>query len=208
MNIRIGWHHAFNMEMLINSPYFWNVFIFINMGTLTVKEGKHDYKPTKFWIGRGEYHFRYHVSMGADNEYDLVDNDQLDWNKGGGISNYLWSNHKMSAMWAFRCNPLLKTFEMCGYFHNGNEILYPGRIIQPNKVVVVGYDEEIIIDVYMVKGIMEVTFFTSNMQHLETYLVKKYKDRRWCREIGAWFGGNEVAPRKLSMDVCVSRHRL
>lgn len=178
------------------------------MQTYTVRKGQHDYKPNNFWINRRYWRFRYKVKMGHDNVYDLGDEDQNDWNKGGGISNCIWSNHKMAAMWGFRWNIKMGFYELGGYFHRNNEILYPGRGFPSDKFVIANIDDTVIIDVLMRKRKMSVIIYDHMGEILEVYNVDKNKHRWLSREISAWFGGNEVAPRTLSFDMEIKRMRI
>ena len=178
------------------------------MATYRVKQGKHDYRPNKFWIKKGQHKFRYHVVMDENNVYDLVDEDQHDWNKGGGISNYLWSNFKMSCMWGFRFNKESNLFEHAGYFHRNGDVLYPGRGFDPTKIVSTDLGEHFIVDVVMKKSQMSVIFYDIQENVRETYEVDKPKHRKYSREIGSWFGGNETAPRDLSFEMDIQRTKL
>tara|TARA_R110000822_G_scaffold25937_5_gene78461 strand:+ start:3309 stop:3845 length:537 start_codon:yes stop_codon:yes gene_type:complete len=178
------------------------------MKTYIVKEGKHDYKPNNTWVRWGKYSFRYTVTMGKGNRYNLGDVDQFDWNKGGGIANYLWSNFKMTAMWAFRYNINTNVFEMCGYFHVNDDIYYPGRGFNPTQIARVGVGETVTIDVTMAKRKMSVVIYDDDMNVMQTYNVSKPKHRRFCREVGAWFGGNETAPTDLWFSMDIDKHRI
>lgn len=56
------------------------------------------------YINRNKKVFRWRVKFDRNCLYSFGMPDQRDWNKGGGVSFNLFTNHKDSAMWGWRAN--------------------------------------------------------------------------------------------------------
>lgn len=161
-----------------------------------VKKGCHKFWPEK---GLGLLKFRkrpkyivYEVYFPESAMYIHGDNDQFDWNKGGGFSFDPFTNHKNSFMWAWRFNPSTLEFEVTHYVHDGDKI-YKGD----DKFLSVSPGKKLLITIDVYENKYSYWFMSGN--NLEVNIVEhNNRQRRCAREINPWFGGNKKAPSALS----------
>jgi hypothetical protein len=156
---------------------------------ITHKQGDHRSSPYKLKIGKLSYiKSDYLFDLAA--AYDLKSNDQLDWNKLTGISFYLLSSTKNSAMIGWRYNTESNRFEFCAYCHvSGKRIFTPPLFsVKPGW----SFTAEIEVadgGVYFA--------FTDDMKSTN-HFQKFEKQPKMRRLISAWFGGNNPAPKKIT----------
>ena len=162
----------------------------------TVKRGRHKFWPSK-GLGLPKVRqrptiFYYNVNLSESAIYLLDGNDQLDWNKGAGVSFNLFTNHKNSWMWAWRYNPETNKFEVTYYIHDGNEI-YKGD----TEFVEVDPGQDFVV---MMSKHDNTYHCAIQVGNIIKHLCVKYKGKhkRLGREINPWFGGNRKAPNKIS----------
>jgi len=159
-----------------------------------VKEGKHAYKPYQLKIRRNARAIKYTVAMDWENMYDLQDEDQQDWNKGGGLSFNMFTNHRNSAMWAWRYNPVTNFFEIGYYCHINGKI---EKSAQPeiNVAPLLPFD---VLMVFMKDAVL---FEFKTVLERKTVSISIGNWGNWSREIFPWFGGNNPAPEDLSFSI-------
>lgn len=158
---------------------------------LTVNQGKHSFKPYRFGLRWKPYAMIYGVQFDKNAKYDLEGVDQKDWNKGGGISYSLFSNHKNSIMWAWRYDTFAEMFEFSGYTHNRGQV----QKSEP-AIFKVAPGESVSIFIRIESDLTFFEFRSSNQA--KVFSMETPKRRSLARVIGAWFGGNQAAPKKLS----------
>ena len=171
----------------------------------TVKRGQHVFRPVMYGPIKRLKHFKgiiYTVFFDESIKYDLGDSDQLDWNKGGGISYKLWSNNVESSMWGWRWNLNKEKVELTAY--SNSRQFKRGRMMGNTKL-----REQVMLelDVYE-KGtiIMQpssthkntMSFqFKNGLGKLKNTVMHPISPKaEWTRQFGPWFGGNEEAPKQ------------
>lgn len=144
--------------------------------------------------------------------YDLGMPDQRDWNKGGGLSFDMITNHEDAAMWGWRYNPAAKVIELTAYCHiNGKRPILHKTMYSEKK----GTDGEVCLEC----GFADTVRISMQVDRQESRYdfnfmvvdsgeswpvgVAFMHGKRWSRLIHAWFGGNRAAPHK--MDIRVER---
>lgn len=164
----------------------------LNMRKYKVKKGRHAFWPFAGSVLCNPSYLIYEVVFDNPAKYNLNTNDQFDWNKGGGLSYNMFTNHKNSAMWAWRYSPLYEKFHLTYYVHDGDKIrkgdldyvtLDPGQKV----TITLKVSEE---------GEFRYWFTIGNNSR-EFIVHTNSKRKRFARQIGAWFGGNMTAPKKL-----------
>jgi len=171
-----------------------------NLTTYTVKKGEHDFKPNTLKLTFGDISCKYTVMFTEKSKYIIPNENQLDWNKGSGSSNELFTNFKNSAMWAWRWNTKKNVFQCTGYFHKNDKRYYAenyfsGKVfeIEPNHKF----------DVYFYKKTKQsqyqIMFRDMNSDNTVIYDMQYDNLKSWNRNIGAWFGGNEAAPSDVEI---------
>ncbi len=173
----------------------------------TVEKGEHAFKPdlplyiSSFSSLRG---FKYQIYFDESIKYKLNKKDQLDWNKGGGISFRLFSNNKDSAMWAWRWNPNKEKIELSAY---SNHIDMPrGRImgqLRSRQQVIFTIDpfQETTITLEKSKDNRHIKFEFKAVgsSGVATVMHPIRKAFSFARRFHAWFGGNQPAPRDINL---------
>lgn len=166
-----------------------------------VKKGKHDFWPFEIpWIYFKRKTFKWVLRDMSKAEYDMrPDEDQWDWNKGGGVSFSLTNNNKDAVMWAWRYNPNTGKHEYCMYIHDGTA----SPIIRPRVDDV----SEITLVVDYKNRTYDMIFLTPEGQFIFDW---QYRHKKTIsKRIGLWFGGanNEegafggVAPQDLEIEL-------
>ena len=159
-----------------------------------VKKGKHSFRSGLCLpkIRKRPSILTYEVILSGSAIYVLDNEDQLDWNKGGGYSFDLFTNHKNSFMWAWRYNIEKAVFEVTHYVHDGDKI-HKGD----NSFLSVPAGQKFIIDVTIQKD-KYLFWMQSGNNLVENVVYHNSKQGNIVREINPWFGGNRPAPTDLS----------
>lgn len=159
----------------------------------SVEAGQHDYTPKQLF---GGVFNRINTSKIDALEYEAyfdsssiythpLSDDQIDWNKGGGFSFDLLTNHNNSVMWAWRWTPELGGFEISGYAHiSGERFMFdlPYLVVAPNEVFFVS-----------IKELESKTWRVSLSDKKGNSIYKEvwFKTQgKKARRIEPWFGGN------------------
>ncbi len=97
----------------------------------SLKEGKKDFRPREFPtpIFRGFRRIIWHVEFSDSCWYDWrPDQDYLDWNKGGGITNFWSPNDVDTFQWAWRPKTEIPgVFDLTAYSNIGKHDRYIGH---------------------------------------------------------------------------------
>lgn len=148
----------------------------------------------------GVKQLKWEVVLDESATYTLPGADQQDWNKGGGLSFNYFNHLKESAMWAWRWNPVTSKHEFAAYCHiNSQRVIgkpFPSE--NPTEVAIaVGHTEKVVItlDIDYVYKLYKYDFNGVRVTLPFSHNLKQSK------EITANFGGNNPAPRKLTLNV-------
>lgn len=136
---------------------------------------------------------------------DGLHEDQWDWNKGCGFSYDLLTNHKDSVMWSWRYNPLTQLIEVGLYAHVDGKALKFGK---PLASVAIGDAVEINLSVNYEGKYYFMEFIAYRGTQIAELMEATRENRvdfthKKClvREINPWFGGQQKAPQRMSIQV-------
>lgn len=173
---------------------------------LYVDQGSHKFKPYSFrWTRKSILVYEYDFSPNV--AYSLP-TGQCSWNKGGGLSASLWSNHVNSLMWAWRYD-ISGTLIIAPYYHKDRKTKWanapctspntlgegdpniPYLQINPTESFQVHFNRQskTVVSMYIVTAGNESLFFEVDFP--------KANFNRW-REIGMWFGGQHPSPQLIT----------
>ena len=125
--------------------------------------------------------------------YIFDDEDQWDWNKLFGVCFSITGIHQNSARFGWRYNPQIGMIELSTIvYKNGNPVRNAVANIAPNEEVKL----EIKFDKF--NDEVEVYFFVEDMYVGEALLKPNSFRYYGC---GFYFGGNKVAPHKMSIKI-------
>lgn len=177
-------------------------FLFVTVGELrqlgqgkekeyTVPAGKHDFKPNALpWphFGAREYEFSIRFDSSAwwsieDEDYPYG-NDIEDWNKAGGLTNYLNANNKQSVLIGWRPSPDYMVMEITGYVNDRDGKFRTGP---PRRVPVGQYTAG------KINQFGSVAYFNYG----DTIVALAASKAFITREIDMWFGGNREAHKQM-----------
>lgn len=173
-----------------------------------VEAGTHSFTPSvalniRYRAGVLAWRFTFDATC----RYRLPGGEQADYNKLLGVSFCLTSNHRDSAMIAWRYNPDNDLIEIAPYFHvSGRRIIGAGNSGQPFSEVAPGQDGEanMVIDWRnnsVLAGVIVGGTYASYRQQFDRLSRNFFGFRTyWTREIGAWFGGNLPAPHNMNLE--------
>ena len=160
--------------------------------TFKVKKNRHYSRPRRFKIYRKPRTLKTTVIFNRDCDYDLVDQDQKDWNKLTGLT-YSFNPLSETVMIGWRYNRDTELIELGGYYH-----VEKGRhFTEPLLSVRLGSIVETYIEVDYSKKTYTVRLKSEDNEVSHTYSFTH--NRTWARRINLWFGGNEKAPQTISI---------
>jgi len=174
----------------------------------TVRKGRHAFKrngwPIIPVVRRKPLTIAWNVKFGEDSRYILPFPDSRDWNKGGGLSFDLLTNHRDSAMWAWRYDAQGGLFEIAAYHHvdgvrviakNGGNRQDPETLFRIRE----GETLNIYLRVNYETKFYEWTIGTGTGRIFAA--VPFQHGKAWTKSIGAWFGGTSAAPRDVTLEI-------
>lgn len=169
-----------------------------NYKTYTVQKGSHNFKPDTWapiWWKKG---IHWNATFKEGCSYNLVDEDQKDWNKLVGIT-YSFNPTKKTVMVGWRWNRERNKIELNAYYHvNGNRYF-------TEPLARISLDEKCWGNIKITKKNYEVDIMTISRSGKTTFKKHTYphrKNPRWIgRLINPWFGGNEKAPNKMKLEM-------
>lgn len=175
------------------------------MKRYTVPKGKHAFLlngwlPVIPMITRDTTQVAWQVRF--DTSYYLPFPDSWDWNKGGGLSYDLHTNHTDSAMWGWRYNDGM--FELCVYCHvEGKRIVAtngkPGVVGDAEVMLRAIAGQEVLITMRVDRVNKRYRFAFSQGRNVTECWVPFEHSKRLSRTIGPWFGGNRAAPEDVTL---------
>ena len=184
------------------------------MATLTVKEGKHDFKPSIFpWPRLGELHFEFVLTESC--WYDSLGSDNYDFNKAVGLFKYLdFDKNNNAFMLAWRPD-LTKQFyfECVPYENRAKAILANEDKIRVYKAgdVIKGYFKPSLTgcELYLileesVNPDKELTVSLDFQYKQSVILWHKSNLTTWLYGVvDSWFGGNNVAMKEMEVKLSI-----
>lgn len=167
------------------------------MATLTVKEGKHDFKPSIFpWprlMSNKVLYFEYTLTESC--WYDSLGSDNYDFNKAVGLYQWLdFAKNFNAFMLAWRPKLDHQFYFECVPYENVNK----GIIANEDKIRVYKAGD-------VIKG-----YFKPNELGCELYLVLEDSVILWHKSklstwlygiVDSWFGGNRYSPQEMNVEL-------
>jgi hypothetical protein len=162
--------------------------------TFRIPAGKHYARPWHFSLWWNRSHFSWVVKFDESCRYDLGNEDQFDTNKLVGIG-FLPHHHKNSARFGWRYWTERKEIELSAYCYvNGR------RVIQHICFCEIGKEYMLMLNA------------TSICYHLHAYernsttalgmvTIGHSHDRKLAYRLGCYFGGNQVAPHDVIIEL-------
>jgi hypothetical protein len=174
----------------------------------TVREGRHAFRRNGWLIipaiRKKPHTCQWSVKFGEDSRYLLPFPDSRDWNKGGGVSFDLLTNHTDSAMWAWRYDAESGMFEIAAYHHvEGARVIAKngGNRQDPETLFRIkgGETLNIYLRVNYETKFYEWTIWASTGR---IFAAVPFTHRKaWTKSIGAWFGGTSAAPKDVTLEI-------
>jgi hypothetical protein len=163
-----------------------------------IKEGDHDWSPIEFlkvWNPRRRKTLSIRMAFDSSCLYDWrPDNDQLDWNKVGGMSFDFFRNTQNAIIAAWRPNPVTRQIELTAYRHkdggtfkgtHANEVMLS---VDPGDSVTFHVQTSS-------RGSYFVMWFSFGGNQKTELVSLQFHDKKWfARRIGMWFGGANNSP--------------
>ena len=180
----------------------------------SIKKGKRDFCPRDsiaIWLTSRLKSIYYEVYFHESCLYDMgKDKDQLDWNKGGGVSFHMFTNTDDAIMWVWRSLPKTREIEVTMYWHIKNS----GKKFHVSKKtfkvkIEKEWSEKIEIELIKLSD-KDWTLLISDSNTTETIdRVTIRKDFLLARSIGVFFGGENnsegefggVAPQEMKLRI-------
>lgn len=179
------------------------------MNRYTVKKGRHVFKlfgwiPVAPQFVKRPTLISWLVRFDEGCDYLLPGADQQDWNKGGGVSFDLLTNHIDSAMWAWRYNPALELVELAMYAHVDGLRWVARNEIRPSEGevlnrIAIGETARISLKIDWEGGNYDMSMQVVGDNESYTGNIQFTHDKQMGRMIGTWFGGNNAAPNKMNI---------
>jgi hypothetical protein len=172
----------------------------------TVRKGKHAFTPYAGCLKRNPLQMAWRVKFGTGTDYSLPYPDNRDWNKGGGLSYRMLTNHEHSIMWGWRWNADKQAHEVCMYTHLdgerkiGTSHTAPPDLTDKEVALIVPRGVECLITLKKQDGKYRMGFSLDNGP--ANYCTLTYTHREgFARCIGAWFGGNRAASNDMTLHI-------
>lgn len=160
-----------------------------------VKAGKHDFTPNAFpfpYFGVREYEFSIRFDSSAwwsiEDENYHHGTDIFDWNKVGGLTNYLSANNKQSVLIGWRPAPEYMVMEIAAYVNDASGKFKFG----PARKIAVETSAT-----GTIKQFGDVAYFNYG----DTIVSMTAKKAFVTREVQAWFGGNRPAHKDMVIHI-------
>jgi hypothetical protein len=161
----------------------------------SIEKGDHMSWPRKLkmWPSRveGTCYFT------QESQYELGDEDQLDWNKLTGISRDILNPDRNAAMIGWRYDPVTHLFDVAPYYnYNGAKMMaLPTEILRVSPFQQVHFLIET-----TGRILLEVGKFQAGVPYAK---VEKRVSMRLAGlssfRVQPWFGGNEAAPSRIKL---------
>lgn len=161
--------------------------------TFRIPSGRHRSRPFRFGLWWRRTSFSWLVKFDESCRYDLGNDDQFDTNKLVGIG-YLWHHHKDSARFGWRYWTERKEIELSAYCYvNGR------RVIQHVGFCQIGKQYKIHLTVSKQTYFFGIDDCDSKaIWHTE---VPKYHQKKLKYGLWPYFGGNQVAPHTMKIEL-------
>ena len=166
------------------------------MKTLTVKEGKNDFKPSVFpWPRVSELHFEFSLTESC--WYDSLGVDNKDFNKGVGLYRWLdFDKNNNAFMLAWRPDLSKQFYFECVPYENRDKAI----LANEDKILIYKAGD-------VIKG-----YFKPDKEGWELYIVLEDSVILWHKSklitclygvVDSWFGGNNVAVQDMNVKLSI-----
>jgi hypothetical protein len=166
-----------------------------------VQKGKRRFTSGPFDVPRIRRNLRtveWEVLFSPACRYALPGADQDDWNKGGGVSFDLFTNHTDSVMWSWRYNPVTDLIELGMYCHvDGKRVIVKAHSSEVIQAVKIG--DTVLIRLTIGRTVKSYSMDFNTSTNAAGAMVPYSHDKKTARTIGAWFGGNHSAPHTMNI---------
>lgn len=167
------------------------------MATLTVKEGKHDFKPSIFpwprFMSNKVLYFEYTLTESC--WYDSLGSDNYDFNKAVGLFKYLdFAKNFNAFMLAWRPKLDQQFYFECVPYENRDKAI----LANEDKIRVYRAGD-------VIKG-----YFKPSLTGCELYLILEDSVILWHKSklssclygiVDSWFGGNRYSPQEMNVEL-------
>lgn len=158
-----------------------------------IPAGKHRARPLRPWFWWRKNSFSWMVKFDESCRYDLGNEDQFDTNKLIGIG-YLPGHHKDSARFGWRYWTERKEIELTAYCYvNGR------RVIQHIGFCEVGKWYRI--ELFVTRWAYHFSLAHTDQTPIGETEIKHNHNRKFQYRLGTYFGGNQVAPRTMKIQI-------
>lgn len=189
----------------------------MKLNRYTVYKGQHVFQLWgRVWeppcISKDVVQMTWEAKFGDGADYVLPYPDSRDWNKGGGRSFDMLTNHRDSVMWGWRANNEKGGHDLCMYCHvDGMQVIGTEhiRFIDPEDAEVMLFvpkGDSCTISVKLDAVHKRYKMSMRCGQEANYCEIPFTHDKRWSRSIGAWFGGRNhntkrpnPAPQKMDL---------
>ena len=167
----------------------------IEMTEYTIKKGRHFSMPRIFKLRNRPEKVSWLVEFSEHCAYDLGDEDQKDWNKLVGLFYNFFNTLDNTVMVGWRWNPETRLMELNAYYHvdGSREFTRPLLDVELGKLVRV----DILVNYEKREYTVALERYSDGKQAVHTKAFSHARGR--CLEINTYFGGNETAPRNLTI---------
>lgn len=161
--------------------------------TFRIPSGKHRARPFRFGLWWRRTHFSWVVKFNESCRYDLQNDDQFDTNKLIGIG-YLPGHHKDSARFGWRYWTDRKEIELSAYCYvNGRRVIQHIGFCKVNK----WYR----IELFATRWAYHFSLAHTDQTPIGETEVKHNHNRKLQYRLGTFFGGNQVAPHDIKIQL-------
>jgi hypothetical protein len=155
----------------------------------TIKKGGHYSSPLSFKLHTGRKSFSTVVKFDESCRYDLGNDNQLDWNKLGGLS-YGYHKHN-SVRIAWRYNKAVDKIELALYCYiDGERHISKFHELFPINEKIYVIASAISTEIHSIAVINDEYCFAD---------IQRVIKPKWGYYLNPYFGGNEVAPHDINI---------
>ena len=184
------------------------------MKRYAVRKGAHAFTrcglPVMPVVRRRITRIQWQVHFPESAAYELPYPDDRDWNKGGGLSFDLTTNHRDATMWAWRWNAIAQVWEVTAYHHidGARSVSTDKGAWNPDREVLVWVNPRQTLTATLTVDYGRKTYQWALQSDPASigegsafhFAVQPFThEKTWARTIGPWFGGNRPAPKDMEI---------
>lgn len=161
------------------------------MKVYTIRKGKHRAWPFRFGLYLSKKKIRFRVVFDMSCKYQLPGEDQGDINKLFGIG-YFPDHHKESARFGWRYNEDINKIELFAYCYvNGKRIT--------ELITTVPFHQSHVLEIEITDHLYYFNVYKDSFK--ATFVTTHNHTRKWGFPLGVYFGGNQPAPHKITIEM-------